>query len=612
MDSHALPSIAHVEAPEPVPKERHWVVLLITTAVAMVLLAAMTLHFGLAELSASAKSDADALIRSTLIGDHGPLEIVHRGLSQMPGATRLRVCKGGDCAQELRARDARWSLDEISPAACGTTERWDVAAPVTVSVCMGGGAVVEDIFRDTVVLLIAQGIGLVVWGVSNRRHEARIRRWQQQLARIAATDVATGLLNRSGLKEILRQRLVQDRTQWLVLVGIDGLKAINDMHGHAVGDLVIQRVARRLMKVFNGSETTARTGGDEFGLLLPATLNEPLTESLMALRAAMGVPIIVDGLRLSPSVSVGAALLDHAESPSEALRMAHVALQAAKRSRTGGLAVFDTSQDREACRLHGLKRDLVETLEKDELRVLYQPIVDADGRPVAAEALARWTHPTQGAIAPDVFIPLAESGGCIHQLGLQVMRRVCGDLAAMRADGLPIRRIAVNLSAHQLGEPDLVSSLRAIVDQAGLTPGDIEVELTESAAMSEDGRSQRLLMELHSEGFPLAIDDFGTGHSSLSRLQRLPVKKLKIDRSFVRAGDSPCGAVLLDTMLTLAGRLNLVSVCEGVETQAQFDQLRSRGCDLYQGYLFGKPMPVESLRELLRASAEAPREPTVA
>ncbi|MFX1678511.1 GGDEF domain-containing phosphodiesterase [Mitsuaria sp. CC2] len=338
------------------------------------------------------------------------------------------------------------------------------------------------------------------------------------------------------------------------------------------------------MKVFNGSETTACTGGDEFGLLLPATLNEPLTESLTALRAAMGVPIMVDGLRLSPSVSVGAALLDHANGPSEALRMAHVALQAAKRSRAGGLAVFDTSQDREACRLHRLKRDLVEALEKDELFVLYQPILDADGRPVAAEALARWTQPTQGAIPPDVFIPLAESGGCIHQLGLQVMRRVCRDLAAMRADGLSIQRIAVNLSAHQLAEPDLVSSLRAIVEQSGLQPGDIEVELTESAAMSEDGRSQRPLMELHAEGFPLAIDDFG---------------------------DSPCGAVLLDTMLTLAGRLNLMSVCEGVETAAQFEQLRSRGCNLYQGYLFGKPMPVGSLRELLSVFPKSSREPTV-
>jgi len=423
-----LPSIAHVEAPEPSPKERQWVYLLITTMGAAILLIATTLHYGLADLRAVAKAGADTLIQSTRTTDDGPAEIAYRGLNQVSGATSLRVCKGSDCAQEFRTRDSRWALDAFSPAACGATESRDAAAPVTVSVCMGGAALVEDLLRDILVLLIAQGVGLKVWGVSNRRHDARIRRWQQQLAKSASTDVATGLLNRSGLQDIFRERLVQDRTQWLVLVGIDGLKTINDMHGHAVGDLVIQRVARRLMKVFNGSETTARTGGDEFGLLLPATLNEPLTESLTALRAAMGVPIMVDGLRLSPSVSVGAALLDHANGPSEALRMAHVALQAAKRSRAGGLAVFDTSQDREACRLHRLKRDLVEALEKDELFVLYQPIVDADGRPVAAEALA--LDPSDAG---------CDTAGCLHSAGgvrrLHSSAGASGDASRLQGSG---------------------------------------------------------------------------------------------------------------------------------------------------------------------------------
>ena len=165
-------------------------------------------------------------------------------------------------------------------------------------------------------------------------------------------------------------------------MGIGGLKAINDLHGHAAGDAVIQRVARRLLKVFHTTGTTARTGGDEFGLLFPTSLQEPLTESLMSLRAAMGMPILLDSLRLSPSVSVGAALLDHAKTASEALRMAHVALQAATQAGPGGLAIFDPSQDREACRLHRLRRDLIDALDRDEWHIAYQPVVDSAGRPV--------------------------------------------------------------------------------------------------------------------------------------------------------------------------------------------------------------------------------------
>lgn len=248
---------------------------------------------------------------------------------------------------------------------------------------------------------------------------------------------------------------------------------------------------------------------------------------------------------------------------------------------------------------------VAEAVECGDLHVFYRPLVDGQGRIVAAEALARWRHAQLGGIAPDVFIPLAEANGCIHRLGLLVLRRVCADLAALRADRLAIERIAVNLSAHQLADPELVATLCASVAQAGLKPADIEFELTESTAMSEDGSAQWPLSELFSQGFALAIDDLGTGHSSLSRLQRLPVKKLKIDRSFVRGADTPCGEVLLETMLTLASRLGLSSVCESVETLAQFERLRAQGCDLFQGHYFGKPMPIEELRSLLAKQAGA-------
>nr|WP_297529136.1 bifunctional diguanylate cyclase/phosphodiesterase [uncultured Roseateles sp.] len=529
MDNNALPAVPHLDVLEPGPPSAQGIYFLIAAALSVVLMAGMTLYYGLKDRQAVENNGLDAQVQAVL-------------------------------RQEARAE------------------------------------VFEDIARDTVILLIAQGAGFMIWRASGRKHLARTRRWQEQLARVASTDVATGLLNRAGLQGVLQTRLKEDRMQWLVLVGIDGLKAVNDLHGHRAGDAIIERVARRLMKVFEASSAMARTGGDEFGLLLPASLQEPLTESLMSLRASMGVPILHESLRLVPSVSVGAALLDHANTPSEALRMAHVALQAAKADGPGGLAIFDPSQDREACRIHRLRRDLIDAVERNELEVVYQPILDKEGRPVAAEALARWRHATLGPIAPDVFIPLAESSGCIHTLGLNVMRRVCADLAAMRADGVPIQRIAVNLSALQLREPDLVTALCAMVEEAGLMPGDIEIELTESAAMSEDGRAQRPLTDLYARGFSLAIDDFGTGHSSLSRLQRLPVKKLKIDRSFVRGADSPCGAVLLETMLTLAGRLGLRSVCEGVETLEQFELLRSKGCDLFQGYYFARPMSVDDLR----------------
>lgn len=213
MDSNTLPPIAHLEAIEPAPKERHWIFLLITTAIAAVLLAAMTLHYGLAELKVAAKDGADALIQSPSVVELAPTGMASRGLGQIHDATRVRACKGADCADVSRGGESHRAWDALSPSVCGDAQLWDATAPVTITVCMGIGDIVDAIARDLLVLLIAQGAGLALWGLSHRRHAARIRHWQEQLARAASTDAATGLLNRAGLQAVLRERLVRPQ-QW--------------------------------------------------------------------------------------------------------------------------------------------------------------------------------------------------------------------------------------------------------------------------------------------------------------------------------------------------------------------------------------------------------------
>ncbi len=593
MDRSSLPEITPIETLQQTPQERHWVYFLITTVLAIGMLGAMTVYFGFKERQETARDLAQLLIQREEASVATDMKVLARlGLSDLHDAESVSVCRGADCASAERPENPAVLIDfaRLWPTGCGAALRDDRPPRLMVQVCVSSVEVFEDIGRDVVVLGAAQLLGFLIWLTSNHRYAARRRSWQQQMTALSTCDAATGLQNRMGLKNRMAAAGDALRSQWLYLLGIDGLKAINDVHGHAAGDAVIERVARRLIQCYGRVGLLARTGGDEFGLLLPVPEGSDPAAQVAAIREAMDTPILFEDLKLVPTLSIGATPLKRCADASEALRRGHVALQTAKRAGRGLLEIFDAAQDAATRRQHALRTDLSEAIRHGQLSVRYQPLVDGSGQVVAAEALARWHHPRFGEVPPDVFIPLAEASGAIHELGLFVARRACADLIHLRAQGCALRHIAVNVSMHQL-QPGLVSAMRAAVESAGLQPSDLALELTESAAMAADaGGEMRLLHELAEVGFPMAIDDFGTGHSSLSRLQQLPVRTLKIDRAFVSASDTHSGAVLLGAMMTLARQLQLVCVCEGVETRQQFEWLRARGCDLFQGYYFGRPM----------------------
>ncbi|MDY0745330.1 bifunctional diguanylate cyclase/phosphodiesterase [Paucibacter sp. R3-3] len=572
---------------------------LLTTALTIVMLCGMTLFYGFRELQNTAQDMAAAVMKTAEAqkGRRGPARadvLAQQAVDGFRDAELVRVCAAGQCAIRRAPEGLHMSaglLDDIG-LTCGT--KADPASGDLATVCMAIDDVVEDISRDVIVLLVAQAVGFGIWLAASRRFSARRRVWNARVALAATTDPTTGLLNRVSFREVLGTVAARGDEAWLVSVGIDELKSINQLHGSQIGDQVILTVAERI-KGLKGTHTHGRLGGDEFAFLVDGCGPAALERALFQLREAMSPPVQCQGVVLSVTVCAGAVPVEHGAKASELKRRANVALRAAKKIGADSQSIFSEAYDIELRNTHQLRLDLMAAVDREQVELVYQPIVDARGQVVMAEALARWRHPTLGAIAPDVFIAVAESSGMIHMLGIALLKRACADLLAARSRGMPLRRIAVNVSPAQLNNPDLAQIVMSVVRDAGLMPADIELELTESAAMASRNDATQQLHELAEAGFAISIDDFGTGYSSLSRLQTLPIGKLKIDRSFVQACDQRSGAVLLEAMMDLSRRLELSCVAEGVETEAQMAWLRDRGCQLFQGYLIGKPMPLDQL-----------------
>ncbi|WP_067068891.1 putative bifunctional diguanylate cyclase/phosphodiesterase [Roseateles chitosanitabidus] len=571
-----------------------------TTLLTLVMLAAMTVHFGFQALAHTARDISGAVLKHVEAQQGlgmAPADIVEQSLKEFHDAAQIEVCIDGRCDTRAASADTPFNAELRAGLGwpCATQAVAHRGSTRTATVCMVIDDVMEDIGRDAMVLLIAQAIGFGIWFAATRRFVARREIWTERVARAATTDAATGLLNRASFRVALDEAAARGDEGWLVLAGIDELKSVNELHGSSVGDHVILTVAERLKDLGAVVRVLGRTGGDEFAFVLDGASPTTLERSLSRLRAAMAAPIEHQGLLLSASISAGAVAVERQLSAAELMRRANVALRAAKKVGPDSQSIFNVAYDVELRKHHQLRLDLMNAVEKGHLELVYQPIVDARGQVVVAEALARWKHRELGFVSPEVFIAAAESSGLIHELGIALLKKACEDLAAARRRGLPLKRLAVNLSPAQLTNPDLASIVYAVVRGAGLEPADIELELTESAAMASRQDATQQLRELAEVGFAISIDDFGTGYSSLSRLQTLPLSKLKIDRSFVRAFEEPSGAVLLDAMMDLSRRLGLSCVCEGVETAAQMHWLRDHGCDLFQGYLIGKPMPLDQL-----------------
>lgn len=441
-----------------------------------------------------------------------------------------------------------------------------------------------------------RGVGLDV--TAAHRHE-------QALQRLANLDTLTGLSNRHAFQQALQQHLPPQGPSTplaLMLMDLDGFKAVNDAHGHGVGDALLQAVAQRLSGLVSPQQQLSRLGGDEFVLLLPGRWSAAeVTEQGEHLLDALREPFQLGPLCVDVRASIGTARTpEDTDNATALLQAADMALYQAKTRGRNGVCAYDTAIGRQAQVRAKLIQDLSNALANGELTLVYQPLFDArTDQPVGAEALLRWTHPHQGAVAPDSFIPLAESTGLILPIGAWVLQQACQAAAQWRSPCF----VAVNISARQLDHPErLLNDVRDALTAHGLPAHRLELEVTESGLLDRRQAAQTLTA-LRALGVRLVLDDFGTGFSSLSYLQHLPFDGLKIDRSFIHPLVPSTGAasnpIVLRAIIELARGLNLSCTAEGIESDAHLQAVRALGCDQLQGYHLGLPLDGRQVQRLL-------------
>ena len=420
----------------------------------------------------------------------------------------------------------------------------------------------------------------------------------------AFSDSLTSLASRSLFKSRLAHaQTLADRngsTPAVLFVDIDDFKTINDSLGHVAGDEVLASVGQRIRRAVRAEDTAARMGGDEFAILLEHTTPDDVTGLADRLLQVLRAPFTIEGQSLPIRISVGIAFATPSAGSGDPLRDADTAMYVAKAAGKDRYAFFEPAMHDAAIRRLRLKADLEGAVQRDELTIDYQPIVDVTtGATTGVEALLRWRHAEQGFIPPVEFIPLAEETGLIVEIGRRILARACQQAAHWQAF-VPGLTLCVNLSVRQLQDPGLLGDVRVALERSGLPADRLVLEITESVLMEDVDRSIRALDALKALGVRLAVDDFGTGHSSLSYLRQLPVDILKIDRSFVAElrGDSD-GQTIVGIVVNLGHSLGLRIVAEGVEDPWQLSALRAAGCDEAQGFLLARPLPPERIAELL-------------
>jgi diguanylate cyclase len=420
---------------------------------------------------------------------------------------------------------------------------------------------------------------------------SQVQRQAGQLSDLAMQDDLTGLANRRHFEQGVRAALAGGRPR-VVLLDLDGFKAVNDDLGHSVGDRLLVVLARRLALAVHGDSLVARMGGDEFAVLLPDATAADVEVVVDRLGGALREPIVAGRHELLIAASIGSADGAGTDDPYEVLRRADVAMYAAKRAGRHHRA-YSPDLDEQASVQARVGAELRTALDTGQFRLVYQPIVALpEGRTVAVETLVRWAHPERGLVGPIDFIPVAEQNGLIVELGAWILRSACRQAAEWRAalgDVAP-ERVSVNVSARQLAQPGFAGLVSEALRDSGLPPSGLVVEVTETAVF-EGGRALEALHEIRALGVRIALDDFGTGHSSLGLLQTVPVDILKVDKSFVDnitlAGRH---AVIATSLVDIGNGLGLTAVAEGVETGEQAAELYRLGYRLAQGYHFGKPV----------------------
>ena len=437
----------------------------------------------------------------------------------------------------------------------------------------------------------------------------QIKRYQEDLEHQANYDTLTGLANRNLLNERTQQALIQarrhDQFLSLVFIDLDNFKLVNDSMGHGAGDELIANVGTRLQTCIRDGDTVARIGGDEFVLLL--TNQNPGDSNLMVMQRIqqeLVKPMLIRGQELVVTCSMGIARFPEDGEDSESLLAnADAAMYRAKSNGRNNFQFYTKEMNATTGERLSLESDLWNAMANDELFLVYQPQIDfRDGSVVGMEALIRWQHPKRGLISPMDFIPMAECNGLIIPIGIWVLETACKHNLQLQKEGLPPIRVAVNLSARQIGEKDFVKTVKDVIDATGLDPSYLELEVTESMVMHNIQDVVVILNSLNEMGIQLSLDDFGTGFSSLAYLKRFPIDRLKIDQSFIFNCDSdPGDAIISQTIIALAHGLKIKVIAEGIEKPEHFAFLKENGCDEGEGYFISRPLAFKDLRELLIA-----------
>ena len=480
----------------------------------------------------------------------------------------------------------------------------------------------RESFRDRV-LILQPPEGRKWWSLSARRltgPRGEVRGWRgvasdiserqkalQRLNWLAHNDTLTGLVNRTQIRTLLDTLLPGDaglaQPMTLILLDLDGFKHVNDTQGHATGDRLLQVFGQRLLATARRTDTVGRLGGDEFAIVMPgAPQPQALEPLLQRVLNTLAEPCRVDGHVYTLQASIGVAMAPADGCDADTL-MSHadIAMYAAKSAGGQRYCFFDPSLAESGRQRVAMTQALRGALDRRELRLVYQPQVNAqDGQVCGFEALLRWHHADYGEVSPAVFVPLAEASGLMPAIGDWVLAEACAQAATWPG----ALRVSVNVSATQLDRPDFVAHAAGQAER--LAPGQLELEITESALIHDPETAVAILHALRDRGLRMALDDFGTGYSALGYLRRFPFDTLKIDRSFVKdlARDGEA-QVLVDAILAMARALGMAAVAEGVETPQQAEMLRAKGCETLQGFLFSRPLEVDGVAAFLQAARGA-------
>jgi diguanylate cyclase (GGDEF)-like protein len=526
----------------------------------------------------------DADLRITVFNSRYPEMI---GLAEgdvRPGITLREIVELGVARGNHDGR----SVEEVLAPRLAIFRRGE---PAVLETPLAGDRIIETAYRPM------PGGGWVATYediTERKRAEARIRHMARH---DALTDLPNRVLLRERMEEALRVQRREGQAFAVLCLDLDQFKAVNDTLGHPVGDALLKAVAERLGTVGRAGDTIARLGGDEFALIQP--LARPHEAEALARRiiATVSRPYDLDGQHVVIGTSIGIAVapLD-GDDPDILLKNADLALYRAKADGRGGARFFEAEMDAQIKRRRRLEIDLRAAHAENQFELWYQPqVAVATGRVGGFEALLRWRHPERGLVSPADFIPLAEEIGLIVPLGEWVIRTACLEAAHWPAD----IGVAVNVSAAQFGSRSLEKVVLAALAAAGLNPRRLELEITESVLLTDTEATLATLHRLRGMGVRIAMDDFGTGYSSLSYLRRFPFDKIKIDRSFVRDLERADCSAIVEAVAELAAKLGMATTAEGVETQAQLDMVRAKGCTEVQGYLFSPPRPAVHVPALI-------------